>query len=59
MFTGEMNKAWAAAIISLLILIETVWGFAVPNLNEETIIAVLAVVAPVIVWAVPNWRRTT
>jgi hypothetical protein len=55
---GAFNKAWVSLIMSALILIEAWTEWSIPEgINEQWIITVLTLLTPIIVWAVPNYRR--
>ena len=47
------NKAWAALAIAILTLIELYTGFSL-GLSENAILAVLAILSPILVWIIPN-----
>lgn len=51
------NKAWAAAVVAALTLVELYTGFSL-GLSENAILALLAVLSPVLVWLVPNRPAT-
>lgn len=53
MFNGIMNKAIAAAIMSLLTLLELYFGFK-SGITEEWLLALIAILTPIIVWIIPN-----
>lgn len=52
---GEFNKAIVALVMAALVIIEQIWGIKIGSISEETITIVLAVLTPILVWAVPNW----
>ena len=47
------NKAWAALALAVLTLIELYFGFSL-GLSENAILALLAILQPILVWAIPN-----
>lgn len=53
-----LDKAIAAAILAVLSLLTIAFGWSFGNVNEETILAVIAVATPLIVWLVPNLKPT-
>ena len=52
MFTAS-DKAYVAAIMAVLLIIETFTGWSL-GITEEWVITILAVITPIIVWLVPN-----
>lgn len=53
MFSGIMNKALVAAIMSVITLAELYFGFR-SGITEEWLLALIAILTPIIVWLVPN-----
>lgn len=51
--SGEYNKAWVAAIMAALTLIELSWGIHF-GISEEWVVSTLAILTPILVWLVPN-----
>lgn len=50
---GEYSKAIAAAVVAVLALIEIFFGWDL-GIGEEWVLSILAVLTPILVWAVPN-----
>ena len=48
------NKAWAALIMSLLQIAELLTGVSMASVSEEVILGALALITPIVVWAIPN-----
>ena len=51
---SEFNKAVIAAAMSLLVIIDQLWGISIGWLSEEYVTMLLAILAPILVWLVPN-----
>jgi hypothetical protein len=49
-----MAAAAVAAIMSIIEFIELVWGKT--GLTQEYVEAILMILAPILVWLIPNWR---
>ena len=47
------NKAWAALLMAVLTLLELYFGISL-GLSENAILALLAILSPILVWAIPN-----
>jgi hypothetical protein len=58
MFT-EWDKAIVAAIMGILSLISLWTGWGIDFINEERIIALIAILTPIFVWLVPNKYAST
>ena len=53
-----IDKAIAAAILAVLSLLTVAFGWKFESISEEMILAGIAVVTPIIVWAVPNLKTS-
>lgn len=57
---SEYNKAWAALVMAILMLLELYLGVRImPGVSEEAVLSILAIATPIIVWLVPNFPRAT
>lgn len=55
---SEYNKAWAALVMAILMLLELYLGVRIfTSVSEEAVLSVLAIATPVLVWLVPNFPR--
>jgi hypothetical protein len=52
-----MAAALVAAIMSIIEFVELVWGKT--GLTQEYVEAILMVLAPILVWLVPNWKAAS
>ena len=53
----EYSKAWAAALMAFLTLLELYFGVNIFGANaEQAVLTILAIATPVVVWLVPNWK---
>lgn len=60
MLNGEYNKAFAAIIPPILMLLKSIFGIEVPFLESpETQIAIAGVLSTILVWLVPNKAKPT
>ena len=50
----EYNKALVAFIMSALVLLEDLFGWTFGFVTEQGIIAILAILTPLLVWLIPN-----
>ena len=50
----QYNKAIVAAVMAGLLIIETFFGWKSDLLNEQSVITILAVLTPVLVFFIPN-----
>lgn len=53
---GAFNKAIVALVMSALIIIETLTGINI-GLTEGTLVTILSVLTPVLVWLIPNYPK--
>ena len=53
MFTS-IDKALVAAIMGVLFIVQTYTGLQLPWATPDTIVAIIGLVTPVLVWATPN-----
>lgn len=53
MFT-DMDKALVAAILGVLSILSIAFGWHLTWITEEGILAVIAIITPIIVYLVPN-----
>jgi len=53
---GAFNKAIVALVMSALIIIETLTGFNI-GLTEGTLVTILGVLTPILVWLIPNYPK--
>lgn len=54
MWSSQHNKAFIAAVMSILTIIDQWWGVSIGFVSEEWITMVLAVLTPIFVYFVPN-----
>lgn len=52
--TTEFDKAIVALVMALLVIIEQAWGLTIAGLSEEAVTIILAILSPILVWAIPN-----
>jgi hypothetical protein len=56
---GEYNKAWVALAMAVLTIVELFTGWSISDkVSEEVIVGILAILTPILVWAVPNSNRS-
>lgn len=53
MFTS-IDKALVAAIMGILFIVQTFTGFNTAWISADTVATIIGILAPVLVWAVPN-----
>jgi hypothetical protein len=53
MFTS-IDKALVAAIMGILFIVQTYTGFSMAWATPDTIVTIIGLVTPVLVWAIPN-----
>lgn len=55
----EFDKAIVALVMAVLVIVEQAWGITIAGLSEEAVTVILAVLTPVLVWAIPNLPAPT
>ena len=53
MFTS-IDKALVAAIMGVLFIVQTYTGLRLPWAIPDTIVTIIGLVTPVLVWSIPN-----
>lgn len=53
---SHFNKAIVALIMAALIIIETLFGFNL-GVQEGTVVTILSILTPVMVWLIPNYPK--
>lgn len=51
---ADNAKAWVALVMAILGVLTVVFGHDLSMINEDVILAIIAALTPVFVWAVPN-----
>ena len=51
---ADNAKAWVALIMSILGVLTVIFGHDLSMLTEDVILAIIAALTPLFVWAVPN-----
>jgi purine-cytosine permease-like protein len=55
---SDNAKAWVALIMAALGVVTVVFGFDMSSITEDTLLAIIAALTPILVWSVPNGTRS-
>lgn len=53
MFTS-IDKALVALVMGILFIIQTYTGLSTSWISQETVVTIIGLITPVLVWAIPN-----
>ena len=53
MFTS-IDKALVAAIMGILFIVQYFTGFSTSWISADTVVTIVGLITPVLVWAIPN-----